>query len=107
MEIAILALLLAGLGSQWIVARVNAKLMQNTAAMLSHDVAEAMKSILESLPEVLTEFKDQMIPQEPVNPLAQMFMQHLSQSLGGNQVPGLENIKEIIPREDDGTFSKP
>ena len=100
LETAIIALIVLSIALQVILMRVNAKLVANSAAFLDSQLAEALKSILESLPEVLADMKNEFMPQEPVNPLAQMFMQHLQAQMN----PAL-NVTEVLPRNEDGKFS--
>jgi len=99
METAIIALLVISLALQVILSRVNAKVLQNSVAFLNHELAEALKSIVESLPEVLEDMKNEIMPSEPLNPFAQLLATHLQSQMN----PSI-NVTEIS-RADDGKFS--
>lgn len=96
-EIAILALLVANLILQVIIARGSARNTAQGVQYLDQNLAQALKQILEQLPEALQELAGSVQAQEPPNPIQMMIAEMLKQRMN----PTLE-VTEIQP-QDPGT----
>ena len=92
-------LILLSIGLQYIFLRIYVKIAKESTVYLDSSLAEALKTILESLPEVLEErFQGQM---EPINPIQGLIAQYLGQQLN----PAIS--AQVLPRSDDGKFKAP
>lgn len=98
-EIVIIMLLIGvSIGLQYIFLRIYVRIVKESTVYLDSSLAEALKTILESLPEVLQEkFQGEM---EPINPIQALIAQYLGQQLN----PGI--TAEVLPRGSDGKFTK-
>ena len=90
-------LVVVSIGLQYIFLRLYVRIARESTAYLDSSLAEALSTILESLPEVLEEkFQGQI---EPMNPIQSLVAQYLSQQIS----PPVQAT--IISRSEDGKFS--
>ena len=90
-------LILLSIGLQYIFLRIYVKIAKESTVYLDSSLAEALKTILESLPEVLeARFQGQM---EPINPIQGLIAQYLGQQLN----PTIS--AQVLPRAEDGKFA--
>ena len=96
-NVIILLLILVSMGLQYIFLRIYVRIAKESTVYLDSSLAEALTTILESLPEVLEErFQGQM---EPINPIQAMIAQYMGQQLN----PSI--TAQVLPRSEDGKFS--
>ena len=96
--IGILAFLCIILAHQIIIARGNARLLQQSVQILQHDLANSLQTILEDAPDIL---KNQIGGNfEPTNPLLEVFAEMMRARI---EPPKLEVTE--IKRSDDGKFA--
>ena len=89
-------LILLSIGIQYIFLRIYVRIAKESTVYLDSSLAEALTTILESLPEVLEErFQGQM---EPINPIQGLIAQYLGQQLN----PAIS--AQVLPRAEDGKF---
>ena len=101
LEIAIIAIVLLSLGLQVLIARVSARITRDSAQFLSQDLAAALESILEKLPESLEELVPKIQASE-VNPIQMLVASMIQEHIGK---PTIEAT--ITPQGDDGRFISP
>jgi hypothetical protein len=90
-------LILLSIGIQYIFLRIYVRIAKESTVYLDSSLAEALTTILESLPEVLEErFQGQM---EPINPIQGLIAQYLGQQLN----PAIS--AQVLPRSEDGKFA--
>ena len=91
---AVIILLVIALGAlQLFLYRSHVRVTQQAVGVLDQHLAEVIQTTIEKLPGAIGDA-------EPINPLAQMFMAHLQ-----NKMDPAIQVKEIVPRDDDGKFS--
>lgn len=102
-EAATIALLVISIVIQVIIARGNARITAQGIAHLDHSTAEALKALLEQLPDTLKELVGSIEPAEPVNPIQMMIAQMLQERM---KPPALA-VTEVIPQDPGtGRFTK-
>jgi len=75
-----------------------ARLIQESAMNLDHNIAEAIKTTVENLPDAL---REQIIPEmEPVNPIQALIGQMIAERMN----PPI--TAQVLPRGEDGKFVK-
>jgi hypothetical protein len=98
-NVIIALLILLSIGLQYIFLRIYVRIAKESTVYLDSSLAEALTTILESLPEVLEErFQGQM---EPINPIQGLIAQYLGQQLN----PAITG--QVLPRSEDGKFKAP
>lgn len=96
-NVIIACLILVSMGFQYIFLRIYVRIAKESTVYLDASLAEALKTILESLPEVLEEkFGGQI---EPINPIQGLIAQYLGQQLN----PSIS--AQVLPRSEDGKFA--
>ncbi len=96
-NVVIACLVVVSMGLQYIFLRLYVRIARESTVYLDSSLAEALSTILESLPEVLEEkFQGQI---EPMNPIQSLVAQYLSQQMS----PPMQAT--IVNRGEDGKFS--
>ena len=96
-NVIIACLILVSMGFQYIFLRIYVRIDKESTVYLDSSLAEALTTILESLPDVLEEkFAGQI---EPMNPIQGLIAQYLSQQLN----PAM--TAQVLPRSEDGKFT--
>ncbi len=70
-ELSIIALVLISIGIQVLIAKVNARITREGIVYLDQNLAKALETVIESLPEALEEKLGATI--EPINPIQAVF----------------------------------
>ena len=97
-SVIIACLILVSMGLQYIFLRIYVRIAKESTVYLDSSLAEALKTILESLPGVLEEKFGAQI--EPINPIQGLIAQYLGQQLN----PSIN--AQVLPRSEDGKFAK-
>lgn len=96
-EIATIGLLLILIGIQIIIARVNARITREGVVFLDQNLAAALETLVESLPEALEEKLGGAI--EPINPIQAVFANILQDKLS------TPITAQVITKDAEGKFS--
>jgi hypothetical protein len=95
-NVIIALLIMLSMGLQYIFLRIYVRIAKESTVYLDSSLAEALTTILESLPDVLEErFSGQI---EPVNPIQSLIAQYLGQQMN----PAV--TAQVLPRSEDGKF---
>tara|TARA_Y100001937_G_scaffold111915_1_gene159002 strand:+ start:2539 stop:2940 length:402 start_codon:yes stop_codon:yes gene_type:complete len=96
-NVIIALLILVSMGFQYIFLRIYVRIAKESTVYLDASLAEALTTILESLPDVLEEkFGGQI---EPVNPIQALIAQYLGQQIN----PPITG--QVLTRSEDGKFA--
>ena len=96
-NVIIALLIMLSMVFQYIFLRIYVRIAKESTVYLDSSLAEALTTILESLPDVLEEkFSGQF---EPINPIQGLIAQYLGQQLN----PAV--TAQVLPRSEDGKFT--
>ena len=96
-ELTIIALLLILVGIQFLIARVNARITREGIAYLDQNLAAALETLVESLPEALEEKLGGSI--EPINPIQAVFANMIQEKFNS------PINAQVITKDAEGKFA--